>query len=265
MEKHLNGNCWPSDSEQFTPQPRFTVRYLQPGFIDAFGADIYSGFFICAILEREAMCQRYGYVNSGGYFAASSSMLMSDCMGALSKGTFYRRLRQFSEYDWFDIISPKNLPKLFKVDLDGLAKEVAHCDESSAYFWREVEEMRPFVSVRDLSVKMVMPPDRVEQWSRPECGKHGVVYVMSNPLYDRVKVGYTTRTAYQRAKELSSPSGVAEDFVVEYSHKCDNPKEVESFAHSLLAECRYGRTEFFGASIESAVAAINCADSEVNS
>ncbi|OOR99743.1 hypothetical protein B0187_02745 [Haemophilus paracuniculus] len=85
----------------------------------------------------------------------------------------------------------------------------------------------------------------------------GWVYVLSNPIMkDILKIGYTDRDPYSRAKELNH-TGVPMDYVVEYQVYVTHPYQVEQKVHSLLSHCRVNdRREFFYISYEDAVAAI---------
>src|SRR5690606_7190091 len=71
--------------------------------------------------------------------------------------------------------------------------------------------------------------------------------VMTNPLYvGIVKIGYTQKNPHERAKELSSSSGVPESFSVAFSQKVESPSRIEFLVHNALAEFRTNnKREFF--------------------
>ena len=87
----------------------------------------------------------------------------------------------------------------------------------------------------------------------------GSVYVLSNPGHDNlVKIGYTTRDAATRARELSGETGVPGDFEVEYEIEVANPERVEQAAHDRLADRKSTEDrEFFEVAPDTARAAIN--------
>lgn len=82
----------------------------------------------------------------------------------------------------------------------------------------------------------------------------GSVYVLSNPGHDDlVKIGWTTRSAATRAGELSSATGVPDDFAVEYETETANPQAVEQTVHDRLADRKVNRSrEFFEVTPETA-------------
>jgi hypothetical protein len=76
----------------------------------------------------------------------------------------------------------------------------------------------------------------------------GVVYIVSSPAYgaDVYKVGLTRRNADQRAKELSSATGVALPFGVVANWEVGDCAAVEKAVHHALNWCRLSsRREFF--------------------
>lgn len=75
----------------------------------------------------------------------------------------------------------------------------------------------------------------------------GSVYVLSNPgHHNLVKIGCTTRGAEARAAELSSATGVPDEFEVEHEVEVTNPAAVEQAVHDRLADHKVNRDrEFF--------------------
>lgn len=64
---------------------------------------------------------------------------------------------------------------------------------------------------------------------------NGYIYVLMNPsLPNMVKIGKTTRTPEERAKELSSATGVPTPFVVVYSCMFEDCDLSEKFIHTYL-------------------------------
>lgn len=86
----------------------------------------------------------------------------------------------------------------------------------------------------------------------------GFVYVMSNmAMQDVLKVGFTTIAPSERARQLSSATGVPEPFSVEYYAEVANPKLTERLAHDRLAKFRWNESrEFFRVGLLHAIHAI---------
>lgn len=80
------------------------------------------------------------------------------------------------------------------------------------------------------------------------------IYVMINPSMPRVvKIGKTTRSAEDRAKELSGSSSIPTPFIVIYERTVENCALAEAFIHAKLDQYRVSENrEFF--SISPAVA-----------
>ena len=73
----------------------------------------------------------------------------------------------------------------------------------------------------------------------------GCVYILTNPaMPGLIKIGYTTRTAEERAKELyegrngNAVTGVPMPFTVAHEESCENPRELESLIHKALEASR---------------------------
>ncbi len=81
----------------------------------------------------------------------------------------------------------------------------------------------------------------------------GSVYILTNEgMPNLVKIGYTNRTAEDRAKELykdrngNSVTGVPAPFDVAYEEFCENPIELETLIHQEFDEFRPNKDrEFF--------------------
>ena len=89
----------------------------------------------------------------------------------------------------------------------------------------------------------------------------GWVYILSNPaMPGLLKIGYTDRDPFARAKEIGQATGVPFDFVVEYQAYVSHPYELEQKTHQLLNNHRVNNNrEFFRCSYEDAVEAIRTA------
>lgn len=89
----------------------------------------------------------------------------------------------------------------------------------------------------------------------------GYVYALINPSMDGlVKIGKTSKAPKERAKELSSATGVATPFIVAYYRKFKNYDNAEKALHNYFEAkgVRYNSTrEFFEIEINEAIDAIS--------
>jgi hypothetical protein len=70
---------------------------------------------------------------------------------------------------------------------------------------------------------------------------------------DVVKIGYTKQTPEERAYQISSATGVATPFKVEYAFKCHEGEFLEAEIHRHLDSCRVNTNrEFFSIGIKEA-------------
>ena len=80
------------------------------------------------------------------------------------------------------------------------------------------------------------------------------VYVLSNPSSPGLlKIGYTKKPPEERAKQISSATGVALPYKVEWAYQCFNGEMVEREVHHKLKAQRVNNNkEFFQVSLEEA-------------
>lgn len=85
------------------------------------------------------------------------------------------------------------------------------------------------------------------------------VYVLSNPTQPGLlKIGYTKKLPEERAKQISSATGVALPYKVEWAYQCFNGEMVEREVHHKLKAQRINNSkEFFQISLEEAKETIN--------
>jgi hypothetical protein len=85
------------------------------------------------------------------------------------------------------------------------------------------------------------------------------VYVLSNPSSPGLlKIGYTKKLPEERAKQISSATGVALPYKVEWAYQCFNGEMVEREVHYKLKTHRVNSSkEFFQISLEEAKETIN--------
>ena len=68
------------------------------------------------------------------------------------------------------------------------------------------------------------------------------VYVLSNPTTPNLlKIGYTTQTPDERAKQISNATGVALPYKVEWAFKCFDGEQLEGEVHRKLREYRVNK------------------------
>lgn len=96
----------------------------------------------------------------------------------------------------------------------------------------------------------------------------GYVYVMINSsMNGLVKIGKTGKDPEERAKELSTATGIATPFTVVYKRMFNDCDKAEKNAHAILSERGYrvnNKREFFSIDISEAIdLIINLPDSEV--
>lgn len=83
----------------------------------------------------------------------------------------------------------------------------------------------------------------------------GFIYILINPaLKELIKIGMTTRTPEERAKELSSQTGIPTPFYVAYETEVSDCKRLEKIIHQRLENFRYSRNrEFFSIKLKDAI------------
>jgi hypothetical protein len=81
------------------------------------------------------------------------------------------------------------------------------------------------------------------------------VYILSNPSLPKeyLKIGYTAGTPEERAKQISSSTGVVLPYEVEWAYKCFNGEIIEKMTHNKLKSYRVrNNKEFFQISLKEA-------------
>ena len=83
----------------------------------------------------------------------------------------------------------------------------------------------------------------------------GHIYILLNPTMPTyLKIGMTSRTPEERARELSQATGVPVPYTVAYSEEVINCEAAESMVHSRLAKFRVNRgREFFHLPLRDAI------------
>jgi hypothetical protein len=88
-------------------------------------------------------------------------------------------------------------------------------------------------------------------------GKFGYLYILENEsLPNLIKIGFTKKSAFQRAAQLSNTS-IPTPYKVAYLARVAKPREVEKEVHHLLADVRVNdKREFFNLDAASAIEVI---------
>jgi len=98
---------------------------------------------------------------------------------------------------------------------------------------------------------------------------NGYVYVLMNPAMENlVKIGKTERTPEERAKELSSTTGVPTPFIVVYKRYFESCSKAEEFVHTFLENKGFrisSNREFFEIPINEAIDAVIMANNHFGS
>jgi hypothetical protein len=84
------------------------------------------------------------------------------------------------------------------------------------------------------------------------------VYILSNPTQPGLfKIGYTKLTPDERAKQISSATGVPLPYEVQWAFRCFNGEQLESEVHHALKKYRVNNArEFFQIDLEEAKSTI---------
>lgn len=118
------------------------------------------------------------------------------------------------------------------------------------------ERIRPTVPHAQKIFRPDEAPKKGDYW--------GFVYVLENRSMPGIlKIGYTSKNPFERAKELSS-TGVATPFKVLHAIESQYAKKVERQVHRLLNDCRINKNrEFFRCDLTRAIAIIQTAERHV--
>jgi len=135
-------------------------------------------------------------------------------------------------------------------------------EEASHYYTKEEDNL----GMELIGFTMIPDPDK-PKWDKVTYytgrKKHNnfkgegkeYVYVLSNESMPGIlKIGYTSKHPDTRAKEISSATGVATDFKVEYAYKCHEGRNLEQEIHHELGYCRmHKKKEHFNIELENAI------------
>ena len=79
--------------------------------------------------------------------------------------------------------------------------------------------------------------------------KMGTLYVLSNPCFSYLKIGYTTNNVVDRCRQLSNMQAIPLPFEIAYTAFVENPRDVEGIVHRYFKSKRVGK-EFFAVELE---------------
>ncbi len=87
----------------------------------------------------------------------------------------------------------------------------------------------------------------------------GLIYILTNPAFPNyLKIGKTTRSTKERVKELSSSTGVPQEFNIAYEIRCSDCDGAEKLIHQQLEKYRVSKSrEFFSVNLEKAISMLN--------
>lgn len=107
-------------------------------------------------------------------------------------------------------------------------------------------------------IKMRRGLNDKKEVNKKDNSKEGFVYVLvSSEKPNLVKIGMTDRNPEERAKELSSSTGVSMPYIVAYKVETPHPERVEKEVHSRLSQKRVNPDrEFFRVETNEAIRVI---------
>jgi hypothetical protein len=94
----------------------------------------------------------------------------------------------------------------------------------------------------------------------------GYIYILFNRAFqtDHYKIGMTTKTPEERARELSAATGIPRDFEVLYEQHVIDCKQAERLLHNKLRRYRSaGNREFFQIPLKEAIKALEGVADEI--
>lgn len=119
--------------------------------------------------------------------------------------------------------------------------------DGSSIAWWPIEEDEATWLLENCSF---MASNQENDATTSQASTPGLIYIMRSPAMDRdiYKIGRTTGSADKRARELSSATGVASEFLVVEEWHVDDCVTMERACHRALKAYRLsGRREFFRA------------------
>ena len=180
---------------------------------------------------------------------------------SIVKGLFNRVLRE-DQWDWFTVMGQLGFPSA------GLARRIA----------LEITDLRIAIrdgngsSVETSRTNLLRLPTRrclsvfLGQSKIIDEQNAGWIYILSTrEMPDILKIGMTTRTVEERAREINAATGVVIPFGVRRCWRVGDPGRAERIAHTALAEHRLRKDrEFFRVDFRVAASRIQSLLTEAN-
>ena len=117
---------------------------------------------------------------------------------------------------------------------------------------QKTKETSAIVEIEKLKIESDRLKKELERF-QTEDSKGGYVYILINPAnQDLLKIGATDRTPEERAKEISSTTGVVLPLIVAHKRKVPNCWKVEKLIHNELKEYHVNK-EFYKLPTEKAI------------
>ena len=165
------------------------------------------------------------------------------------KGLFMRIVRE-NQWDWFTVAGQLGYPsrRISQLIADELAslRNAIKCRDAVAFSNARVSLLR-------LPARKCLKIHLGRAKLAEEAGA-GWIYMLSHrEMPELLKVGMTTRTVEERAREINNATGVAIPFGVRRCWRVLDPSKAEKLAHKALREFRFREDrEFFRVSFRTA-------------
>ena len=159
------------------------------------------------------------------------------------KGLF-SRVRKQDQWDWFTVFDKLGRPGV---------KQCFKISQSLAYLRRQIKLEDDCHSARDelkeLGIQKYLNNYKYYNKNVQPQGAPGVgeIYILSKRSErDVLKIGFTTRSIYDRVNEINSATGIIEPFGVRAIWTVDDPRQIENMIHRQLEQYRIRKDrEFF--------------------
>ena len=187
----------------------------------------------------------------GRYEKVGAESILDDI--SCIKGLF-SRVRKQDQWDWFivfDKLGRPGIKKSFELAQSLTSLRLQIKLEEGFYFALErLEELDIQRHLNNYKYYNVRPQRRAGL---------GEIYVLSKRSEkDVLKIGYTTRSIYDRVNEINSATGIIEPFGVRAIWTVDDPRQIENMIHRQLEQYRIRKDrEFFRIDFRMAFKIIN--------
>ena len=169
---------------------------------------------------------------------------------SIVKGLFNRIVRE-DQWDWFTVSSQLGYP----------SRRISSVIANEIALFRKAIKLQDPIAFWSAKTNLLRLPARrcvlvfLGHMTVPNEPGAGWIYVLSTrELRDLLKIGMTTRTVEQRAREINHATGVAMPFGVRRCWRVSNPTKAEIQVHQVLHDFRFRKDrEFFQVSFDVAV------------